>query len=546
MTRRRLPDPGGAVGVPGTFPAVDLHVGDQALVRVRFAPRPAVAGGHPRGPAVGELGPEHGLHVGRRLGHDHLEILVPFPRLGQGVAVPLRVLATETEQPPDPQVVGDTAAAPPLTFERDVVVAHVQPLGVSLDGGQGAHLTGLDHLMFVEEEDRHPGGVDQVLDLRVVTALLPAETVEGLQPGAMSLVGDQDLGLVGARLREVVEVPEEVPQLFVAARDEAAHRLGEGPGPGGVPRLALVLGHVAQELHGHRGLAAAGTAGDGHDAFGVRGEGALDRVANDVERRLLLVEEDEGVPALEHLRGFLEQRLIRLDPSVEQSLRRLPSFAVTEAAAEVVDERAALRLRVKPHVLVQGQLEQVAHAVPGRVVQVDDAFHGLRIPVQRAAVLHEPAAVAGHLDDGMGVVLVPAARHDHQLLVLLVQLGLAPLLELDDHEQILARAPIGAGEHGVRRTAPVVGHRIFEHHLDPAEPGVAQVPDQRGHAVGPRPQLALGRRSPRLTLRRLGERGGERLLHLRGGRRQRGEELVHRPHVGGCGWLGHAIPPRHE
>jgi hypothetical protein len=74
--------------------------------------------------------------------------------------------------------------------------------------------------------------------------------------------------------------------------------------------------------------------------------------------------------------------------------------------------------------------------------------------------------------------------HD-QPFVALVQLGLAPLFELDDHVCIAAAAPVDTREHDV---GPLAGERklVLDQHLDLAETGLHEVMGQSREAAPPR------------------------------------------------------------
>ena len=79
--------------------------------------------------------------------------------------------------------------------------------GVLLDVLDGAQLARPHDLVLVEQEDRHAGGVQQLLDLRPAGAVLGSGPAgHGGLPDAVRLVEDQDVEVVGLRGHERVEV----------------------------------------------------------------------------------------------------------------------------------------------------------------------------------------------------------------------------------------------------------------------------------------------------------------------------------------------------
>ncbi|HTZ24212.1 MAG TPA: hypothetical protein VMC83_09490 [Streptosporangiaceae bacterium] len=81
------------------------------------------------------------------------------------------------------------------------------------------------------------------------------------------------------------------------------------------------------------------------------------------------------------------------------------------------------------------------------------------------------------------------SRYRDQPFVVFVELGLAPLLELDHDVCVAAGAPVRARKHDVGALA---GERklVFDEHLDPAEAGLHEVMSQyRQTAL---PGFALG------------------------------------------------------
>src|SRR5581483_7127201 len=85
-------------------------------------------------------------------------------------------------------------------------------------------------------------------------------------------------------------------------------------------------------------------------------------------------------------------------------------------------------------------------------------------------------AIALHLEERM-VSLAEHSLDQDKAFIFLVEFGMAPLLELDDHVRIAPGAPVDARQHHV---GTLTGQRklVFDKHLDVAETGVHEVMGQ--------------------------------------------------------------------
>src|SRR5665811_786418 len=100
----------------------------------------------------------------------------------------------QPQQPLDPEQVLLRATATELGIKADLLDSYSPCVGVLLDVRDGALLARTHDLELVEQEDRHPGRGDKLVDLG------PATAIRGLGPAihrgltdAMCLVQDQHI-----------------------------------------------------------------------------------------------------------------------------------------------------------------------------------------------------------------------------------------------------------------------------------------------------------------------------------------------------------------
>lgn len=120
-------------------------------------------------------------------------------------------------------------------------------------------------------------------------------------------------------------------------------------------------------------------------------------------------------------------------------------------------------------------------------------------------------AVPLHLRQGMAELAVESLDQ-HEMVVVLEQVRLAPLLELDHDVGVLTCPRVDTGEYDVRSLAGE-GKLVLDEHLDLAEPRLDEVPRQHGHAPRPGVPLGRGRKSARGRLEMIGQHAGELSFH---------------------------------
>ncbi len=125
----------------------------------------------------------------------------------------------------------------------------------------------------------------------------------------MRLVGDEDVEAVGVGVHELVEVAEERRRAGSAVAGHLAQRLGEGAGASGVRHPDPAPAQLAEQGEGDDALPTARAAGDDDDALVVAAPGLLDLVQDEVERHLLLVEQNELLAVLDLCRSMLQELL---------------------------------------------------------------------------------------------------------------------------------------------------------------------------------------------------------------------------------------------
>ena len=110
-----------------------------------------------------------------------------------------------------------------------------------------------------------------------------------------------------------------------------------------------------------------------------------------------------------------------------------PGDIRSQARPQEVDELRPPLAGKQPRVVRLGELPQRRHAMLGRVMQVRHPRNRVGVVLQRGQEVDEVLAVPADLLQRMqpGLVAV-AVDHDHRRIVF-VQLGPAPLLQLDDH-----------------------------------------------------------------------------------------------------------------
>ena len=223
------------------------------------------------------------------------------------------------EKPKDPHLVDTRATAPKLTVEVNVrhLAAHSQCR--ALDLRDRSPLGGANHLVLVQQEHRHPGGVDQFLDLWSPGA----QRGTGVPVGrglldAVRLVEDEDVEAVLLGVDELVVVLEHLLHARCPAAGDAAQGLGERRGARRVQDGATLTGELAQQAQGDHALARARTPGDDDDFLGVGAARRFDRAQHLRVRHLLFVQQREHLALLDFLGGECHQLLARPDRGAQQ------------------------------------------------------------------------------------------------------------------------------------------------------------------------------------------------------------------------------------
>jgi hypothetical protein len=240
---------------------------------------------------------------------------------------------------------------------------------------------------------------------------------------------------------------------------------------------------LTQQRQRDDALSASGAAGNDDDLLGVRTLSSPDGMQDKVVRHLLLVEQDELLTVLDLGRRHLEQLLGRAHGARQQTVAGSGAAVRRELIAQIFQKGASSALGKQPGSLGRGQSEEVVHIEIGRVVEVGDAAYRAAVPVQGSREVGDVIAITLHLEERMLQEAMHSLDHD-QPFVVFVQLGLAPLLELDNDVRILAGPPVHAREHDV---GPLAGERklVFDQHLDLAETGLDEVMSQYREAALP-------------------------------------------------------------
>jgi hypothetical protein len=185
---------------------------------------------------------------------------------------------------------------------------------VLLDVLDRAHLAGADDLVLVEQKDRHPGGVDELVDLPAAGAQLCAgPPARRCLADPVGLVGDKDVEAVGLGVHELVEVAEERCRTGRTPAGDVAEGLGERPGTCRMGHADAAPSEFAEERERDDALSGAGTAGDDDDALVVAATHLLHLVEHQGEGHPLLVQEDELLARPQLLGRDREQLLARGD-----------------------------------------------------------------------------------------------------------------------------------------------------------------------------------------------------------------------------------------
>src|SRR5579859_259456 len=103
----------------------------------------------------------------------------------------------------------------------------------------------------------------------------------------------------------------------------------------------------------------------------------------------------------------------------------------------------------------------------------------------------------------------------HQLLVVLEEFGVAPLLEFHHHVRVLARAAVQPGQHHV---GPLAGERqlVLDEHLYLAQPRLDEIGGEYGQAALPGPAFGRGGDDTSGHAQMLSQHLAEVLLNWRG------------------------------
>src|ERR1700722_4436439 len=234
-----------------------------------------------------------------------------------------RLLPTEAEQAEHPLLIQATAAAAELCIKVDLL--HLQSLSdrTMADFFDRPDLTGPHHLVLVEQEHRHPGRIEQLIDLETPGPVRGRGVPVGRDlPDAVRFVADQDAQPVRSRVHEIVEVLEHALDRSRSFADIAAHGLREGLRTSRMQYRSTLPGKLSEEGESDHALAAAGTAGHDDSRLGVPPVSPVNGMQDESVGELLFRQEHELILVLDFGSSRLEQLTGRPYVAGEKSVGR--------------------------------------------------------------------------------------------------------------------------------------------------------------------------------------------------------------------------------
>lgn len=200
-------------------------------------------------------------------------------------------------------------------------------------------------------------------------------------------------------------------------------------------------------------------------------------------RQSLLGEQGELLAVFDLGRRQFHELLGRTCGARQQPVGGSGPVVRRELITQIFEKGASPALSEKSSSFGHRELEEIIHIKVGRIVEVCDAANGVVVSAQGSREIGDVIAVTLHLKEWMLEFAMHSLHHD-QPFVALVQLGTAPLLELDDHVCIPAGAPINAREYDV---GPLAGERepVLDQHLDIAETGLGEIVGQYRETAPP-------------------------------------------------------------
>ncbi len=445
---RREPGNSGA-SVPGAAIVTHDHVLDQLAARKKvLRPRPAKARRHPGGVAF--CSPVANGFIQRlRRGKDaHLEGLLPLVPKDVSRLANAKGVVDPVDEP-----VG--ARAPELRLERIFVEATTVRRRRFSDECRRADFAWAHDLPVVDEEDRHLGRVEDLLDLAPARALrclfLRHESVRAVGTKPVRLVANQDVDLRGRRLSVVVEIAELGRG---ASPDDPVECLRKGARPGGVLRIAPHARQLRHQLDRQHGLSRPGAAVDEKDVLDSLGVCLRHRADDPVENDLLFVEQDERRFRPDDFGNVVQQLLARAIAALLDTVQHGTAIAAVEPVLEVGDERIDIvrreDRRIGQEIRILWEEERI---VPARliIVQVRACREQdrLRAFVEGRVHVGEIVAVLANLGGRMeDIALAPTDYRAHDA-GLFRRLAFRPLLQLDDHCLVVS-LPIPASDETVK------------------------------------------------------------------------------------------------
>ena len=343
--------------------------------------------------------------------------------------------------------------------------------------------------MLIQQEHRHPSGQQQLIDLPRTRACLGRRVPVGrCLADPVSLVAQQDVEFVGLELAELVEVAEHRLHPRRPPSGDLSKRLRECRRARGVQDRTPLPRELAEQRQRDDALPGARAAEDDHGLLLRALPRALHSTSDEAVGNLLLVQQAEHLALLHLLGRECEQLPTRTYGAAQQSVCGIGTGPLN-AGLEVGQELPAPLAGEQPAVLVL-EREQGGDALICGVVQVGDARQ-VHVLGDRAEEVSHVSAVAPDLLAGVQPCAA-ASGYDADVGRPLEQLGLAPLLELDNDVRVPACSRVEPAQDDVGALARE-REAVLEQDLDLVEAGLDQVSRQDVEAALPRADLSRGR-----------------------------------------------------
>ncbi len=255
---------------------------------------------------------------------------------------------------------------------------------------------------------------------------------------------------------------------------------------------ASLASQLAEQRECDHALARPRSAADDDHALAISAPCALDGVEHRQVRLALLGDEGEllavldllgsdgeQLPTRPHAHGLELVSGLRSGPSrVEATEQELVQLGATVPRDHATERRLL-------------QLPQRTDAMRRRVVEEGDTTDGIGLVGETGDEVEHVLAIALHLRDRVEHRPVSVRRDLDQLPLVLVQMGVAPLLEFHHHVGRLARPGVIAGQYSINALARQ-RQLVLEHDLDRAQAGLHQLGREDRDAAVPRADFRWG------------------------------------------------------